>query len=307
MNISVKPHYVTCAAFFLKDQADQNPPAAVDCSAGNSLYGKALIRKRCICASDVIFDESLERWVCSTSGAELEVSSCNQEPILPPGNSADALEPHKAQFGNPEREAIFEIDEAGQIQVFVKVPDDQAWVIQDPLPVFDNLTLKTMYTDLILNWSLDVGDFSLGRISVEILLNIIDPVHERVAELLARGTVIGLHFFHAESFLALGYKTIKPSGAHSYIVEHARSVLQALPREPNARETALQNFAETQELSVLAWAESAGLCTEPLYILKQNRLADFKELNLKLQEHREACERCRRILGSKNHEGNPLS
>ena len=117
-------HYLTCAAFFLRDQSDKTGPGILNCWTEASLGGRSLMRKHCICGSPIIFDKGLARWLCSDSATDLEVSPWNQEPLLPPEISAHILERHKAQFSNPERESITLIDKSDHPHVFVKVPED---------------------------------------------------------------------------------------------------------------------------------------------------------------------------------------
>jgi hypothetical protein len=230
----------------------------------------------------------------------------NQEPLLPAETSARAVESQRDELSNPERESIVLIDETDDIQVFVKVPEEKLWVIQDPLSVSDSLLIRPICTDLILNWSLEIGESSAERIDVNIPLNILDPVHEKILELLASGSVVGLHFVHANSLLALGQKCMRSLLGKSYIshlAAQAKSILQALPRESDAREAALRDFAMSKELGMMAWAERMGICMEPLYLLQQNRLGqlgDIDVLNLKMREHVRSCERCRSIWDQKN-------
>src|SRR5712692_1916928 len=196
----VKDHYLTCAAFFVKDDGQGSNEVIVNCSVGGNSERKAVIRKLCVCGSPVTFDKNQMAWLCSDSGTDLEIPPWNSEPLVTPEASQSNLGPNMNDSRHPEREWVIAIDETGHLQLFIKVPKDHLWVISDPLTVADILQIKPIQTDLLVSWSLLIGDNFTGTLgSVEILLNIADSRDERILEHLASRSVVVLHFLDAES------------------------------------------------------------------------------------------------------------
>jgi hypothetical protein len=292
-------HYVTCAAFFLKRSHRDIHEPIINCSASNdSLYGDAVLRKLCICGSTVSFDEEEVGWLCRDTGERLEVVGRNLEPLLPPQAMSPKLAEHITEFSNPGFESIPIIDERGNLHVLSKVPEGKIWVIQDPLPVFDNVTIERIGLDLLLKWNLWIGESSTGEIDVEINFNIVDPAHESILALLASECEFTIHFFSSESTIAVASKQIKPGLGETYrlCTEKVRAVLQALPKVEDARLEALDLFELSRSASQMSWAEKSGICLEPLYLLSNSRslsLENLQELTQKLKDHAKTCERCR--------------
>ena len=152
--MSIKNHYITSAAFFLDSGSPVNDEAIAECMfwSNPSLEGKALIRKLCTCGSRVTFDEKQRAWCCLDSGEDVGVSPWNAEPLIPSDHIDLDLEPIKTELSHPELDHLIKIDAPGHIQVFIKVPKERLWVIQDPLPVQDHLSIQPFEDDLQLRW-----------------------------------------------------------------------------------------------------------------------------------------------------------
>jgi len=294
----VKDHYLTCAAFFVKDHGHGSNEVLVDCSVGGNSDRKAVIRKLCVCGSPVMFDENQMAWSCSDSGTDLEIPSWNFEPLVTPEATQRNLGPNMSDLRHPERESVIAIDETGHLQLFIKVPKDHLWVISDPLTVADSLQIKPIQTDLLVSWSLLIGDdFTGGLGSVEILLNIADPRDERILEHLASRSMVVLHFLDAESLSAIGNKRLKPRPETSNTMNEVRYRVLRLPKEPREREAALQKLAEAQQISAMSDADKLGMCTwlDSWLGIPQSDSMSIGARQLMLEEHVKVCEVCQRM------------
>jgi hypothetical protein len=116
------------------------------------------------------------------------------------------------ELSHPERDSVIVLNEEGQIHVFIKVPPRKVWMITDPLPVSDWFAVRPIGSDLIVEWSLEVGDDLPGSINVTIPLSLFDVAHKDCVKILASGDEAYLHFLEKDSLSVIAHKRIPQTG-----------------------------------------------------------------------------------------------
>jgi hypothetical protein len=250
---SFESHYLTIATFRVNDIQLPN-----EVTIDDHMPFKATIRKVCICGSLVEFDLNTRKWLCSTSGAELEVNRWNSAPLLM-GTELGNL--NVSDLEHPHCTSVVTFDENSNLVALLRIEPKDQWVISDPLPIFNNLTVEPFETDLLLKWYLSIDDNLSSGISFEIHWNVADPVHRRTVERLASSQNITLLFLDASSLVPLGASVLElyqPSIQAE--VMKALALVAALPKEEKERREQLSMLALGRDASMLSFMDKQGLC-----------------------------------------------
>ncbi|CAI4031796.1 hypothetical protein DNFV4_02215 [Nitrospira tepida] len=287
---SFESHYLTIATFRVKDT---QVPNEVEIDDRGSF--KATIRKVCICGSPVEFDRDTGKWLCSASGADLDVKKWNCVPLIKGANLGNV---DVSDLKHPDCTSVVTFGEDGDLIALLKIEAKDHWVISDPLPIFECLSVKPFETDLLLRWFLNLEDDLSSGLSFEIFWNVADPNHRRVVECLNSSQSITIYFLDSNSLAVIGAAVLElyqPLIQSS--VKQAFALIAALPKDENARREQLSALALGQEASMFSLADKMGICPVATgYMLDSSSLS--LEKIAEMSEHMRNCPTCKRLQHS---------
>lgn len=249
-------HYPTFVAFFLREDGSQADVISLDCTIGNAMPGKALIRKRCICGSVLDFDWDQDAWVCGESGALVNILGRNLEPLITAESAVVCPEKYRHLPSEPDCEGVPTVDEDGLLHLLVMVPHEDLWLLVDPISVEEYITVKKTETAPITIVYYDIGDIGMSpraSLSREVFLNVLDPEHKDYLQRLASGSEVHLHFVNAANRVVVGTKRIKRSFGAPEAFARALEFAAQIPAERYDFDTALTCLKLGGEASRLRW------------------------------------------------------
>jgi hypothetical protein len=279
-------HYLTIAAF--KVQRSEEAPN--EFTLDDEIPAKARVRKLCSCGSTVFLDEDQQIWACSESGVQLEILDAYCTRLLSPRQLNDRTVPN-FDLQHSEIDSLARLDETGEIEVFLKVKAKDRWIITDPLPIFESLSIKPFEADLLVQWYLTVGHGSLGDLGYSIIWNVAVPLHQRILRQLASSKSVPLYFVDATSLSIIGSRLLE---LHliADTVSKAFNIHALLPEDDQERREELNLLALGHEASHLKFSEDMGICPEiGVYLI-----SDPSSKNItKLYDHIKNCSLCQRF------------
>ena len=286
--MDTKTHYLTVATFQVKDKDDDLNEVTID----DHIPDKAIIRKLCICGSGIEFNEDTHKWLCSASGTELEVTnSWNCNPLLSRtelGNLGLCV----SELQAPHSKFVVTIGVTGELEAFLRVEPKDRWIISDPLPIFDYLSIKPSETDLLITWVLNIEDNLTSGLSFTIDWNVADPVHRRTIERLASSKTIALYFLDDSSNSLIGAKVL---GLYQPLIQpevtKAIALNASLSKDEHQRRDQLNSMALGHEALRLSLIDKLGLCPEMTRGLSYPASIQPVEMS----EHIKTCPRCQQL------------
>lgn len=278
-------HYLTSAAFRVHDKDD----VINEVSLNDSIPYKTIIKKLCSCGSQIEFEKNQQLWYCSTSGTELEVFPWNHDPLLTQAEIGNKLGFDVPELQEPKRDSVVTLDETGGLHVLLKVQAKDQWIITNPLPIRDLVTIRPFETDLLIHWLLTVGDSFTGELDFTIVWNPAGAVHERVLKRLVSTAAIFCYFLDANSLSVIAAKPINLALGTSNHMAKALALYASLPEDHCERQEALSGIALGQEASVLSVSDKMGLCPEMTrFLISPLSSLDASEMS----EHIKSCPLC---------------
>jgi hypothetical protein len=278
-------HYLTSAAFRVHDKDD----VINEVSLNDSIPYKTIIKKLCSCGSQIEFEKNQKLWYCSTSGTDLEILPFNHDPLLTQAEIGDKLGFEVPELRQPKRDAVVTLDETGGLHVLLKVEAKDQWMITDPVPIRDLVTVRPFETHLLMHWLLIVGDSFTGELDFTVACNPVDAVHERILKRLVSTAAIICYFLDANSLSVIAAKPINLALGTSNHVAKALALYASLPEDHCKRQEALSGIALGQEASKLSVADKMGMCPEMTrFLISPLSSMDVYEMS----EHIKACPLC---------------
>jgi len=287
-------HYFTIAALFVNDTDQAGDETTLDCTLAEDIVGRVVVRKLCICGSKLLYDNSQTCWACADSGCELELTGFNLEPLATErmiGGLPDSL---SLLLDDPGRQGLIGSDDFGHVALFVKILPKDLWLVQDPLPVFDHITVSMLRTAPVIRWFFDIGHRQKS-VLMKIPINILDPLEKDHLNELSNQDVVLLHFVHAETRIIVATKLIPPPVGIRDVIRKALDHALCIPKDQYDFETANADLQQASELSTMAVLDRAGLllCTE-----YKRRFAVGQRFTLgDIADHVRSCEHCSKVKG----------
>lgn len=282
--MGIETHYLTIAAFRVKDKDDGLNEVTID----DHIPDKAMIRKLCVCGSRIEFDEDARKWLCSESNTDIEVYCV---PLLSTAELASKSGLKMPELQDPQSESLVRLDEKGELEVFLKIQAKDQWIISDPLRIFEILSIKPFETDLLMRWFLSVGGDGLtDTVDFSILWNIDDPVHQEILKCLASSSNIPIYFLDASTLSMIGGQLLNPLPFTSKIVTNAFILNASLPKDQSERHERLSSIALGQDAASLSFADKLGLCPYIALFLISPSKDEFD-----LPEHIKTCSLCQNL------------
>lgn len=285
-----KPHYLTIATFRITDAHSSN-----EVTIDEHMPFNAEIRKVCICGASIQFNLESRRWLCSGSGSELNVNRWNCVPLITEGDF-EKLDVSDLKDAHCTSQVTFGEDNG--LTALLKVEAKDRWIISDPLPIFEHLSVKPFETDLLLRWFLSFEDNLSSGLSFEIFWNLADPKDRQIVERLYSSQSITIYFVDSSSLDVIGATDLElyqPSIQSS--VKQALALITALPNDEIQRREQLSAFALGQEASMFSFADKMGMCPVATgYLFAPTSLS--REEITEMSQHVQDCPLCQNFRRS---------
>ena len=291
--MSVDEHRLSFAAFLVEKPTALEERVLLDCTIGDNLPCKASVRKLCLCGSQLVHDVQSQHWFCSTSGVEIQLKEFNTQPLELDDDDCSSAIPESLK--DEKSVGAIALDRANKVQVLVKVPREQLWLIADPLPVFDFMIVKPMPTAPVVEWFFDVGHSS-SSISFTVRLDVRGQLQQEALRQLPRQTTVTLRFIEADNLSLIARKRISLASGCEKVLREATVYAQLIGEDRYDFAGAMSDLALGEELSsaVLKDALVDGPCRQFLEEIGRAEGYDITEV----ARHVSTCEKCRLIYGN---------
>ena len=291
-------HQLSFAAFLVTKDLPVSDKTLIDSSVGDGLYGKALIRKLCLCGSGLIYNSDQRRWFCSESSTEIELNGFNLEPLEVENLDDSLVQAAAPALRNHNTPGMAILDGSQETQVLIKVPQQQLWLIADPLPVWEHIHIRITPTAPVVEWSLDIGHSSGSSLYTKLQFNIRDTSHSQVLIQLTQQPSVLIQFVDSDNLSPLATKYIQQPFNCQKVIREAMVYSQLLDNSRYDFSAALADLAMAEEFSRVSMSVAFdnvlknGPC--PFLVEEQKREADVFEI----AKHVVQCQMCRKVYGN---------
>ena len=278
-------HYLTVAAFRMAKTHGPN-----EVTIDEHMPFSAEIRKVCICGSSIEFEQESHVWLCSGSGVALNENLWNCAPLI---SGADFGNLDLSSLSDPHCASVMTFDENGNLITLLKIEAKDHWVISDPLPMFEHLSVKRFETDLLLRWSLHLEDPVRTGLSFELYWNLANPKDRQIVESLCSLQSTQIYFVDADSLSVIASKVLElHQPAIQSAAKQAFALIAALPQDESERREQLSAISLGQEASMFNFAEQMGMCPVVIGYMLASSLSHEKVTEM--SQHLKDCPICQK-------------